>query len=196
MWSGSGCSSRPTPGRRSFRRLRRSGLLALCPCEGGREALSGVLGGSFNFTCNSATRAVKGLHLRHQFRVERQCRVQLRPERHDQRVLCRVGKLAEVGERWSLSHLYLDSRSRSPIKENQYLGIKLAKDTVRGADRWTPGEQLPENYRERHWTEITDAGWGPGAILLCAGLSSGPIRERLREACLGADHDPSPWNEA
>ncbi len=53
-----------------------------------------------------------------------------------------------------------------------------------------------ENYRERHWTEITDAGWGPGAILLCADLSSGPIRERLREACLGADHDPSPWNEA
>ena len=50
--------------------------------------------------------------------------------------------MAEVGERWSLSHLYLDSHSRSPIKKNQYLGIKLAKDTVRGADRRTPGEQL------------------------------------------------------
>jgi hypothetical protein len=81
-------------------------------------------------------------HLRHQFRVDRQCRVQLRPEHHDKRVFIRIGKLAEVGERWSLSHLYLDSHSRSPIKKNQYLGIKLAKDTVRGADRWTPGEQL------------------------------------------------------
>ena len=28
------------------------------PCEGGREELSGVLGGSFNFASNSATRAV------------------------------------------------------------------------------------------------------------------------------------------
>ncbi len=42
---------------------------------------------------------------------------QLRPERHDKRVFIRNGKLAEVGERWSLSHLYLDSHSRSPIKE-------------------------------------------------------------------------------
>ncbi len=27
------------------------------------------------------------------------------PERHDQRVLCRVGKLAQVRKRWSVSHL-------------------------------------------------------------------------------------------
>jgi hypothetical protein len=46
-------------GAAALPRLRRSGLLALCPCEGGREELSGVLGGSFNFTSNSATRAVR-----------------------------------------------------------------------------------------------------------------------------------------
>jgi hypothetical protein len=36
----------------------RGGFLALYPCEGGREELSGVLGGSFDFASNSATRAV------------------------------------------------------------------------------------------------------------------------------------------
>ena len=67
------------------------------------------------------------LNLRHQFRVDRQCRVQLRPERHDKRVFIRIGNLAKVGQRWSVSHLYLDSCSRSSIKKNQHLGIKLAK---------------------------------------------------------------------
>ena len=34
------------------------------------------------------------------------------------------------------------SHSRSSIKKNQHLCIKLAKDTIRGAARRTPGEQL------------------------------------------------------
>ena len=83
------------------------------------------------------------LQLRHQFRVGRQCRVQPRPERHDQRLLFRAGKLAEVGKRWRVSHPYLDSHLRSSIKENQHLGIKPAKNTIRGAAWTTPGEQLP-----------------------------------------------------
>ncbi len=95
------------------------------------------------------------LDLRHQFRVGRQCRVQPRPERHDQRVLFQVGKLAEVGQRWRASHPYLDSHSRSSIKENQHLGIKRAKDTIRGADRRTPGEQL-----RKITTEAVDVMWG------------------------------------
>ena len=85
------------------------------------------------------------LQLRHQFRVGRQCRVQPRPERHDQRLLFRAGKLAEVGKRWRVSHPYLDSHLRSSIKENQHLGIKPAKNTIRGAAWTTPGEQLPFN---------------------------------------------------
>jgi hypothetical protein len=41
-----------------------------------------------------------------------------------------------------VSHLYLDSCSRSSIKKNQHLGTKPAKNTVRGAAQGTPGEQL------------------------------------------------------
>ena len=120
MWSGSGCSARPTPGRRPFRGLRRGGLLALWPCEGGREELltprskAGVLAGSFNFASNAATRAVSASSFAISFRVGRQCRVQPRPERHDQRLLFRAGKLAEVGKRWRVSHPYLDSHLHAP----------------------------------------------------------------------------------
>jgi hypothetical protein len=50
----------------------------------------------------------------------------MRPERHDQRVLRRIGKLVQGGKRWTVSHLYLDPHSRFSIQINQYLRIKLA----------------------------------------------------------------------
>ncbi len=85
-------------------------------------------------------------------------------------------ELAEVGKRWSVSHLYLDSHSRSSIKENQHLGIKLAKNTIRRADRRTPGEQLrhfrcrvgrrpPHQYRTSPPAKPTKARGGMNIVL-------------------------------
>jgi len=54
----------------------------------------------------------------------RQCVIQARPKRHDQRIFLRVRKSAEVGNRRKLSHRHVDSYPPTPYKKKTTSGVK------------------------------------------------------------------------
>ena len=82
------------------------------------------------------------------------CRVQLGPQRYDQRILCRVGKLAKVGKRRSVSHPYLDSHSRSAIKEK----INIWASSWRNM----PSAEPPGGSQVSNYNKSLSENLGPG----------------------------------